>query len=181
MKRFIPIAVALFIALPGLCAQGNANDLNIVYLDSQRFLDESIAGKDANAQMMKIQNEKRKEVEKMQESIKKLDEEIRTKGPTMKEGARAELQAKLESEAKSLNRYVKDADEELKRKYMILIKPIQDDLNKIIDDYGKQNGIDIIFDTKAPGGMVYNSKKADITDAILKIYDAKQKKPKEKK
>jgi outer membrane protein len=181
MKRLIPIAVALLIALPGLCGQAGAADLKIVYIDSQRILTDSIAGKEAYAQLEKISNERRKDIDKMQEGIKKLGEEIQAKGPTMKESAKADLQARYESEVKALNRYAKDADDELRRKQMILVKPISDEVNEIIADYGKKNDIDLIFDTRAPG-MVYNSPKADITDAILKLYDTKRKKtPKEKK
>lgn len=182
MKRFILIAIALFIALPGLCAQGNAADLKIAYIDSQRILTDSVAGKDAFAQLEKISGERRKEIDKMQAGIKKLGEEIQLKGSTMKEAAKAELQAKYEAEVKNLNRYAKDAEEELRRKQMVLVKPISDEVNEIIAEYGKKNGIDLILDTRAPG-MVYNSAKGDITDDILKLYDAKHKKSaaKEKK
>ncbi|HNY63806.1 MAG TPA: OmpH family outer membrane protein [Deltaproteobacteria bacterium] len=175
MKRFIPVAVALLIALPGLVGQVNAADLKIAYIDSQRILTDSIAGKEAYAQLEKISNERRKEIDKMQEKIKKLGEEIQAKGATMKEAAKAELQSKYESEVKSLNRFAKDADEELRRKQLVLVKPISDEVNEIIADYGKKNDIDLIFDTRAPG-MVFNSAKGDITDAILKLYDAKHKK-----
>jgi outer membrane protein len=175
MKRLLPIALALLIALPVLCSQGNAADLKIVYIDSQRILTDSIAGKEAYAQLEKVSAERRKEIDKMQDAIKKLGEEIQVKGPTMKEAAKADLQSRYETEVKNLNRYAKDAEDELRRKQMVLVKPISDEVNEIIADYGKKNDIDLILDTRAPG-MVYNSAKGDITDAILKLYDAKHKK-----
>ena len=180
MKWIVTIAVALLIAFPGLCPLGNAADLKIVYIDSQRILTDSIAGKEAYAQLEKISGERRKEIDKMQDSIKKLGDEIQTKGATMKESAKADLQSKYETEVKNLNRYAKDADEELRRKQMVLVKPISDEVNEIIAKYGKENNIDLILDTRAPG-MVYNSAKGDITDAILKLYDAKHKKTEVKK
>jgi outer membrane protein len=180
MKRLIMIAIALFIALPGLSSLGNAADLKIVYIDSQRILTDSIAGKEAFSQLEKISSERRKDIDKMQDSIKKLGEEIQVKGSTMKEAAKADLQARYESEVKNLNRYAKDADDELRRKQMVLVKPISDEVNEIIADYGKKNDIDLILDTRAPG-MVYNSPKGDITDAILKLYDSKHKNTKGKK
>jgi outer membrane protein len=178
MKRILftaSIAFALLVAIPGLFAQGNAADLKIVYIDSQRILTDSIAGKEAFSQLEKISGERRKEIDKMQANIKKMGEEIQLKGSTMKEAAKAELQSKYETEVKNLNRFAKDADEELRRKQMVLVKPISDEVNEIIADYGKKNNIDLILDTRAPG-MVYNSSKGDITDDILKLYDAKHKK-----
>lgn len=172
MKRFIPVIVALFVSV-GFCAQGQAADSKIVYMDSQRILTDSIAGKEAYGQLEKLKNERQKDIDKMQDSLKKLGEEIQVKGATMKETAKLELQSKYESELKNYNRYVKDAQEELRRRELALVKPISDEVNTIIDEYGNQNSIDIILDRRDPG-IIYTSSKLDITDAILKLYDAKR-------
>ncbi len=173
MKRFICIAAAFIISV-GLSAQGYAADSKIVYMDSQRILTDSIAGKEAYGQLEKLKNEKQKDIDKMQNTLKKIGEEIQVKGPTMKETAKQELQSKYESELRSYNRFVKDAQEDLRRRELSLVKPISDEVNTIIDEYGDKNGIDIILDRRDPG-IIYTSKKLDITDAILKLYDAKQK------
>ncbi len=179
MKRFILIVTAFIVSF-GLSAQGYAADSKIVYMDSQRILTDSVAGKEAYSQLEKLKNERQKDIDKMQNTLKKLGEEIQIKGPTMKDAAKQELQAKYEGELKNYNRFVKDAQEELRKKELSLVKPISDEVNAIIDEYGKQNGIDIILDRRDPG-IIYTSTKLDVTDTILKLYDAKrQQKAKDK-
>lgn len=171
MKRLVTIAAAL-IAMICLSGQGQAADLKIVYLDSQRILTDSIAGKEAYGQLEKLKNERQKEIDKIQQTLKGLGEDISVKGPMMKEAARIELQSKYDNELKNYNRTIKDAQDELRRKELSLVKPISDEVNKIIDDYGKQNSIDMILDKRDPG-MIYTSERLDITDTILKLYDSK--------
>ena len=45
-------------------------------------------------------------------------------------------------------------------------------MSAIIDEYGDQHNIDIILDRRDPG-IIYTSKKLDITDAILELYNKK--------
>lgn len=171
MKRFISIAAALIVMIC-LSGQGQTADLKIVHMDSQRILTDSIAGKEAYGQLEKIKNERQKEIDKMQQTLKSLGEDISIKGPMMKEAAKMDLQSRYENELKNYNRFIKDAQEELRRKELTLVKPISDEVNKIIDEYGKQNSIDIILDRRDPG-IIYTSERLDITDTILKLYDSK--------
>ena len=171
MKRLVSIAAAL-VAMICLSGQGQTADLKIVFLDSQRILTESIAGKEAYSQLEKLKNEKQKEIDKIQQTLKSLGEDISVKGPMMKEAAKIDLQTRYDNELKNYNRTIKDAQDELRRRELALVKPISDEVNKIIDDYGKQNSIDMILDKRDPG-MIYTSGRLDITDTILKLYDAK--------
>lgn len=173
MKRFILLTAALILAT-GLAANAQTAGPKIVYMDSQRILTDSVAGKEAYAQLEKLKNEKQKEIDKIQSNIKKIQEDIQLKGATMKDTAKLELQGKYESEVKNYNRAVKDAQEDLRRRELALVKPISEEVNTIIDEYGKQNSIDIILDRRDPG-IIYTSNKLDITDAILKLYDEKRK------
>ena len=178
MKRYIP-ALLTILAFMVLCTAVNAQETNIVYLDSQRILIESAAGKDAYDKLEAVKNEKQIEIDKMLKSLKELGDTISVKSPTMKDSARQELELKYEQEQRAYNRFVKDAQEELRRAELSLVKPISDEVNVIIEEYGSKNAIDLILDKRGPG-IVYTSKKLDITDAILKLYDKKYLASKEK-
>ena len=162
-----------------VCTPVNAQDSNIVYLDSQRILIESAAGKDAYDKLEAVKNEKQIEIDKMLQSLKELGDTISVKSPTMKDSARQELELKYEQQQRAYNRFVKDAQEELRRAEISLVKPISDEVNVIIEAYGSKNAIDLILDKRSPG-IVYTSKKLDITDAILKLYDKKYLESKDK-
>ncbi|MFY9398345.1 MAG: OmpH family outer membrane protein [Desulfomonilia bacterium] len=173
MKRFALLAAALA-AILVFSLQIQAADLKIVYIDSQRILTDSLAGKEAYKQLETLKNERQKEIDKVQEDLKKIATDISVKGPSMNESAKVELQGRYENELKKYNRLVKDAQEELRRKELTLIKPISEEVGAIIDEYGKNNAIDLILDRRDPG-IIFASDKLDITDAILEQYDKKHK------
>jgi len=171
---------AALIAVFVLSLQAHAADLKIFYIDSQRILTDSLAGKDAYKQLEVLKNERQQEINKLEDALKQMGADISVKGPSMNESAKLELQSKYEAELKKYNRFVKDAQEELRKRELSLVKPISDEVSAIIDDYGKQNSIDIILDRRDPG-IIYTSEKLDITTAILERYDKKYKETKGKK
>lgn len=169
MKKILGgLIVFLVIACAGLTAQ--AQDAKIAYIDAQRLILESAPGKEAAGKMEKLQKEKQAQLDKIELNIKKLAEQLSAKSPAMSEKAKADLEDQYQQELKNRERFLKDAQEELRKKEASLIKPIRDDLDKIISDYGKKNALDIIFDSKMPG-LIYASDRIDITKPILDIYN----------
>jgi outer membrane protein len=169
MKKILGgLIVFLVIACAGLTAQ--AQDAKIAYIDAQRLILESAPGKEAAGKMEKLQKEKQAQLDKIELTIKKLAEQLSAKSPAMSEKAKADLEDQYQQELKNRERFLKDAQEELRKKEASLIKPIRDDLDKIISDYGKKNALDIIFDSKMPG-LIYASDRIDITKPILDIYN----------
>lgn len=169
MKKILGgLIVFLMIACAGLTAQ--AQDAKIAYIDAQRLILESAPGKEAAGKMEKLQKEKQAQLDKIELNIKKLAEQLSAKAPAMSEKAKADLEDQYQQELKNRERFLKDAQEELRKKEASLIKPIRDDLDKIISDYGKKNALDIIFDSKMPG-LIYASDRIDITKPILDSYN----------
>ena len=169
MKKVLSGIVAVLACI--LIAQGaQAQENKFAYIDAQRLLLESIPGKEAAGQMEKLQKEKQAQLEKIEASIKKIGEQLAAKTPAMSEKAKSDLEDQYQRELRDRERFMKDAQDELRKKEAALIKPIRDDLDKIIDDYGRKNNIDLILDVKAPG-VIYASDRIDITAAILEIYN----------
>jgi outer membrane protein len=173
MKRFA-LPTAALVAIFFFSLQVQAADLKIYYIDSQRILTDSLAGKEAYTQLEALKDERQKEIDKVQETLKKIATDISVKGPSMNESAKVELQGRYENELKKYNRLVKDAQEELRRKELTLIKPISEEVGAIIDEYGKSNAIDLLLDRRDPG-IIFASDELDVTDAILEQYNKKHK------
>jgi len=169
MKKVLSGIVAVLVGV--LMAQAaQAQENKFAYIDAQRLLLESIPGKEAAGQMEKLQKDKQAQLEKLETSIKKLGEQLAAKTPAMSEKAKNDLEDQYQRQLRDRERFLKDAQEELRKKEAALIKPIRDDLDKIIDDYGRKNNIDLILDVKAPG-VIYASDRIDITAAILDLYN----------
>jgi len=169
MKKVVSGIVAV-LACTLIAQAAQAQENKFAYIDAQRLLLESIPGKEAAGQMEKLQKDKQAQLEKIEASIKKIGEQLAAKTPAMSEKAKSDLEDQYQRELRDRERFMKDAQDELRKKEAALIKPIRDDLDKIIDDYGRKNNIDLILDVKAPG-VIYASDRIDITAAILEIYN----------
>lgn len=169
MKRFTQVlTVALLLML--IAIPSYASDLKIAYIDGQRLVSESKAGTAALIELEQFQKNKQAEIDQKQTSIKKLGEEISVKGPSLSVKAKEELELRYQQQMRDLNRFIKDAQDEMKLKQVQLFKPITDELDVIIRNYGDANAIDLILDIRNPG-VLYGSEKIDITKKLMKIYD----------
>ncbi len=169
MKRII---IAFFTICLLCWASGTlrAQDTKIVYLDSQKILYESQAGKEAYKQLNTMKDQKSSELEKKQNKLKTMADQLQAKSATMSSSAREDLEAKYDKELKDYNRAVKDAQDELRRKEMEFLKPFSKDLDEIIKAYSERNNIDIVLDKQNPA-IVYANPKIDITNQIVTAFD----------
>jgi outer membrane protein len=183
MKRFI---TALGITLMFTLAAGtlSAQDTKIVYIDSQRILYESAAGKEAMKQLNTMKEQKEAEVQKRQSKLKSMGESIQAKSATMTPAAKDDLEAQYEREAKDLQRYIKDAQDEFRGLEMKFLKPLNKEIDDSIKIYSEKNGVDLVLDKTNPV-VIYASSKIDVTNQIMEIlnkrYQDKSGKAKAKK
>jgi len=153
-----------------LCPTLHASDINLVVIDSHKAIYESLAGQKAFKELTDLKKAKNSELEKIFSTLKSLEQEITAKSATLNAVALEELQLKYDDELKKKNRFVKDTQEELKRKELQLLKPIMKGLDEVIKDYAIDNSVDIMLDKRNPV-VIFNSDKMNITDKILKLYD----------
>lgn len=179
MKRTIAALAALFMLI---LISGNvsaAQDVKIAYIDSQRILYESAPGKEAYKQLSATKDQKEAEVIKRRNKLKSLSDSLQAKSATMSVQAKDDLTAQYEREMKDYDRFVKDAQEDLRNMEKKLLTPWSKELDEIIKNYGVKNGIDLILDKTNPV-IIYASDKIDITnpimDALNKKYQEKSKK-----
>mgnify|MGYP001069749786 FL=1 len=172
MKRITTVcgALAFFLATAVFAGNVCAEELKVVYIDSQRVITESRVGKDAYAKLQKLSDQKEEDLKKRETKIKGLSDEIQAKSATISATAKEDLQRKYEKEVKDYNRAYKDAQDELRSTEMNLLKPWTKELEAIIKEYGEKNRIDLILDRTNPA-VIYGAKRIDITDTIIELFD----------
>jgi Skp family chaperone for outer membrane proteins len=153
-----------------VCGLARSEDIKIACIDSRRVITESMVGKEAYGKLQKLSDQKETELKKQEAKIKGLSEEIQAKSATMSAPAKEELQQRYEKEVKEYNRAYKDAQDDLRSTEMNILKPWTKELESIIKDYGEKNKIDLILDRNNPA-VIWGSKKIDITDAIITLFD----------
>ena len=153
----------------------------IGYVDLQRALNESEAGKKAKEEF-KIQ------VDKLQASLKKQKDDIDTmkdqlekKALVMKEEERNNLEEDYRKRLRDFERNYKDSQADLQRKDNELTSAIIKELQDVIKDYGDREGYTLILEG-SNSAVLYGTKNADLTDAVMQQYNGQHpgKKKKEK-
>ena len=171
MKRFLlaGILACCFAATPVFAA-----DVKLGYIDMQRALNSSEAGKEAKEQLAARVKKYQDEINSKQEEIKKLKDDLEKQGMLLSEAARASKEKDYQQRLKEFQRFTKDAQDELQGKDEEFTRKILEGMEKVIQEFGRKNGYSFIFVKNE--GMLFVDEKADVTDEVLKNFNASRKK-----
>lgn len=152
-----------------------AADLKLGYIDMQRALNASEAGKEAKEQLAARVKKYQEEINTKQEDIKKLKDELEKQGMLLSETTRAAKEKDYQQRLKEFQRFTKDAQDELQAKDEEFTRKILESMEKVIQEFGRNNGYTLIFDKNAAGTLFVDDK-ADVTEEVLKLLNASRKK-----
>jgi outer membrane protein len=173
MKRII-ITLILALSIPLASAALGAEGVKLGSVDIQKVLILSDAGKEAKEQLAGKANKFEGEKNAREEELKKLKAELERQTVILADDARKAKEQNFMQKRKELDRFLKDAQEEIQAKNDELTNRIVDEVVKIIQEYGRKNGYTIVFVKNE--GMLYVDEKADLTDEVLKAFNAARKK-----
>ena len=160
---------------PKLVEKGEAG-IKLGAVDMIRVAQESEAGKKAIGALKET-------ADKYQEALKTRQKELEKLQAALAKTAKGLSPAKLSAKEKELQKkfqdyqqYAKNAQQELASKETELSKPIRDDLEKLVKEYGRTNGYTVIAHRE---GLIYFDSKnevKDLSEDILKLFNAAGKK-----
>jgi len=164
--RWIPLAATLL----GSVAMAQSTP-RIGYVDLQRALNDSAAGKKAKEEF-KVQVDKlQASLKKQKDEIDTLKEQIEKKAAGMKEGERGGLEEEYRRKLRDFERNYKDSQADLQQKDNELTGGIIKELQGIIRDYGEREDYTMILEASS-SAVLYGSRSADLTDKILDLYNS---------
>jgi len=164
------IAGALLIGL--MVSPALADDVKIGYVDLQRALNDSNAGKRARDEF-KVQVDKAQaSLKKQKDELDGLREQLEKKSLVMKDEERRNMEKELARKGRDFERAYKDSQADLQAKDNELTAGILRDLQKVIKEYGDKESYTLILENSS-NAVLYGAKDADLTDQIIKIYDAR--------
>jgi outer membrane protein len=140
------------------------------YVDLQRALNESDAGKKAKEDF-KVQVDKlQAQLKKQKDEIDSLKDQLEKKSLVMKEQERTNLEEDYRKKLRDFERNYKDSQADLQKKDTELTGGIIKDLQDIIREYGEREGYTLILEATS-SAVLYGSKSADLTDAVMQQYN----------
>jgi Skp family chaperone for outer membrane proteins len=160
MKLPIYRLTLILLALAGL-AQA---EIRIATIDISRIIQESKSAKS------KLQTIDRKAAE-ARKTIAARKEKLEAKEKNLTEDGDSAQLRELRQEARELQRYVTDTEDELKEEILAIRREVTQKAFTTVQKFAKSKGIDLVLeknDTRA-GPVLFANSAADITDEVLKI------------
>ena len=148
----------------------SAQNQKIAYIDLQKVIIDSKAGKAAKVAFEKEFQSKRVIIEQKGKALENLRQDFIKNGALMSETKRKT--DNIESKQKDLDRTREDFRRELQKKDLELTQKILKDIEGIVKKIGDSEGFSIIFE-KTEAGLLYGNNSADITSKVITAYDAR--------
>jgi outer membrane protein len=163
------LVIGLLVGGP-VCTQ--AEDIKIGYVDLQKALNESEAGKKAKETFKAEVNRMESSLEKRKQELEKLKDELEKKGLLLKEEERDSLERDYRQKLRDFERQYKDSQQELQIKDRELTGRILEDLRQVIQDMGEQGSYTVILEGNNTV-VLYGAKAIDLTETVIKSYNQK--------
>ncbi len=168
MKKLLVSVAALALAAPMFAQSAPAR---LAVIDVQKVLTQSGAGKAAYDRLKKMQDERIARAKKMDEEVASLENDLNTKKMSLSEDKINEITKKISDKKTAEQRYAQDADREVGEARDRELQALEAKIKPVIDQIGKEMGLAAIFN-KFESGLVYASDAIDITDVVIKRFDA---------
>jgi outer membrane protein len=138
-------------------------------IDIQKVLNESEAGKKAKSDLESMIKSKQSTIDEKGKAIEKLKSELEKQSSILSGDARKNKEDTLEKMVREYQHLVQDSQAELKKKESELTDGILKEIRDLVDKIGEEEGYTIIFEK---GTVLYSNKGIDVTESVLKRFDA---------
>ena len=170
MRTRTPVIVSVLLGLIAAFSGGAlGKELKIGYIDSNRILTEYKGMADVQAKLEKAKSEWDKETQMREAELDSLRDEYDTQSLMWSEKTRQEKQKAIQEKYADYQRFVNEIiapTGKFAQRRMDLLKPIYDKINGILDQLGKEEDYDFIFDVDIPA-VVFAKPEYDLTDRVL--------------
>jgi outer membrane protein len=167
------LSVVIGMILLGWFGSVWAADLKIAYVDIQKAVNESNAGKDAKKLITKDVEKFQGQIADKQKALQTMKESLEKQAPMLNPDARATREKDYQNKLREFQRWGEDTQNEINQKRMEMERNISIGLQKVIQKVGADEGYTLILE-KNESIVLFVSRALDITDRVIKAYDAQK-------
>jgi outer membrane protein len=159
------------ISSPPAEVHAEGNSLKIVYVDLQKALEMTKEGQKVQKQFKTEVDDEQKRIDKKKAEFEKLKEDLDKQRLTLNETALQDKEEELLVAERELKRSFQDSQERLRRKNASLVGELVQRMRTLVETLGKEEGYSYIMERNAQG-IVYADSELDITETLVKKFDA---------
>ena len=163
MKYWLIVGMLLFGYAPGYAQE----KIKIGYIDIQKVISESQAGKRARDRFQAQVKKAESDIIKERQEIERLKA-----GPLLKDEERRNIESDLQKRSVNLQRSMSDHQQELQAKNNEMMSELLKELEKIVNEVGKAEKFTLILER---GQILYSDQGIDITNKVIETYNSRAK------
>lgn len=173
MKHLPSLILALLLALaPVAWTQAASPPAKVGVIHFEGAISSTQQGQKALEELQQRYEPQRKEIEKRQNEINALREQLIKSSSTMSDEARQKLNDEIAEKTRKLNRDFEDAQQDYQQDLDKILQEFYAKMRVVVDRYAKDNGYTLILDIGSPQSpVVYVAEAADITNDIVALFD----------
>ena len=164
--------LVLFLSLLCVPALGAQDRVKIGFIDIQRAISDSNAGKRAKERFQAQVKKAEAELLKEKTELERLKADLDKKGPLMKEEERRNLEVDLQRRYVNYQRTMTDQQQELRQKEGALTGDILKELEKIVNEIGKSDKFTLILERNQ---ILYSDQGIDVTNKVIEVFNSRNK------
>lgn len=144
-------------------------EAKVGYIDMQKAIQSTAAGKKAKTELEGDFNKKKKELEKKEADLKKMGEDLEKKKSVLSEDALNKKQAEFQDEMLKYRDVVGKSQVEIQKKERELTAPILEKMKKTIAKLAKDKGYTMVIENSQM--VLYAAPEADLTDEVITAFE----------
>lgn len=149
-----------------------ATTLKVGVLDIQNAVGRTQEGQKAMEELQAQFAPRNAELQKLAQEIQELENQLRRQERTLSDDARVRLIRQLDQKRRTAQRLQEDLQTDSQIAQSDLFGKILNKMQKVIDQYARQNGFGVIINSSAnPNPVIYRASALDVTDDIIRLYD----------
>ena len=161
-------AVALGLLVFGAAAAAAQTPVKIGYIKSQTILANAPGRAAAESQFEKEMTTYRAQVQRMGDSLNTLIADYNKQEVSLSPQAKETRQKDIRAKEEEYQRRTQELQQQVRAREAELVRPIMEQINKVIDELRAEEGYSMIFDAENQAGVVVAAdKNLDLTEKVL--------------
>ncbi len=168
MRRLAALVLALAAALPAAALAQQ----KVGYVDLQRALHEIEEGRTAKALLKRDFDEKQKQLDVKKSEFDKATTDFEKQAVVMSDAAKREKAQELDRRARDLQGVFLQLQKDLSEREQQATRGIIDKMAAIVREIAEADGFSLVLE-KSSGGVVWGEPSLDITNELIRKYNAR--------
>ncbi len=160
----------LSILLVSLLSLAVHAESKVGYVDVQKAIQSTAAGKKAKESLDAEYNKRKKDLDKKKADIEKMGQDLEKKRAVLSEEVMGKKSAELQEEMMKFQKQVAENQLEIQKKEKELVEPILNKMKTLIEKVATEKQYSMVLE-KQGQNVLYAQKDADLTDDVVKAYE----------